>query len=225
MSVNGITGIGSTDYSLYSEDAAKAAASESKTATVSSDAKQTENTSSTGVVYEKSSETVGSSAKTYKPNTELIAKLKADADERTAQMRTLVERLMTQQGTTFGIANSGDSMWKFLAGGNFTVDATTKAQAQADIAEDGYWGVKQTSDRILDFAKALSGGDPDKIETMKNAFIKGFKEATGAWGKDLPDISQRTYDAVMEKFDAWSKEAKKTDEVKNNDSTAQDTTI
>ena len=85
--------------------------------------------------------------------------------------------------------------------------------------------ILQTSDRILDFAKALSGGDPDKIETMKNAFIKGFKEATGAWGKDLPDISQRTYDAVMEKFDAWSKEAKKTDEVKNNDSTAQDTTI
>ena len=209
MSVNGITGIGSTDYSLYSEDAAKAAASESKTASVSSDAKQTENTSSTGVVYEKSNETVGSSTKTYKPNTELIAKLKADADERTAQMRTLVERLMTQQGTTFGIANSGDSMWKFLAGGNFTVDAATKAQAQADIAEDGYWGVKQTSQRILDFATALTGGDPSQIEKMRNAFKKGYEQAEKTWGGKLPDISQQTYDAVMKGFDDMAAAANK----------------
>ena len=206
MSVNGITGIGSTDYSLYSEDAAKAAASESKTASVSSDAKQTENTSSTGVVYEKSNETVGSSTKTYKPNTELIAKLKADADERTAQMRTLVERLMTQQGTTFGIANSGDSMWKFLAGGNFTVDAATKAQAQADIADDGYWGVSQTSQRILDFATALTGGDPDKIDAMQDAFKKGYEMAQKTWGGQLPDICQKTYDAVLKGFDDMRKQ-------------------
>lgn len=206
MSVNGITGIGSTDYSLYSEDAAKAAASESKTASVSSDAKQTENTSSTGVVYEKSNETVGSSTKTYKPNTELIAKLKADADERTAQMRTLVERLMTQQGTTFGIANSGDSMWKFLAGGNFTVDAATKAQAQADIADDGYWGVSQTSQRILDFATALTGGDPDKIDAMQAAFKKGYEKAQKTWGGQLPDICQKTYDAVLKGFDDMRKQ-------------------
>ena len=108
-------------------------------------------------------------------------------------------------------------MWKFLAGGNFTVDAATKAQAQADIADDGYWGVNQTSDRILDFAKALSGGDPEKMEEMKNAFIKGYKQATGTWGKDLPDLTSRTYDAVMEKFDKWSEESKKTD-------TTEDTT-
>ncbi len=36
---------------------------------------------------------------------------------------------------------------------------------------------------------------------MKEAVEKGFKEATKSWGKDLPDISSRTYDAVMKKFD------------------------
>ena len=36
---------------------------------------------------------------------------------------------------------------------NLTVDADTIAQAKKDIAEDGYWGVEKTSDRILDFAK------------------------------------------------------------------------
>lgn len=38
---------------------------------------------------------------------------------------------------------------------------------------------------------------------MIDAFKKGFKDATKSWGKDLPDISQRTYDAVLDKFDKW----------------------
>ena len=63
---------------------------------------------------------------------------------------------------------------------------------------------KAPSERILSFAMALTGGDPDKIEDMKDAFIKGFKEATKAWGKELPELSQKTYDKVMEKFDAWA---------------------
>ena len=118
----------------------------------------------------------------------------------TSQLRSLVEKMMTKQGTA--IANA-DSMWSFLADGNFTVDEETQKQAQADIAEDGYWGVEQTSDRILDFAKALSGNDPEKADLLIDAFKKGFEDATKSWGKDLPDISQRTYDAVLEKFDKW----------------------
>ena len=67
-----------------------------------------------------------------------------------------------------------------------------------------WWGVNQTSERILSFAKALTGGDPDKIEEMREAFEKGFKEATKSWGKELPEISQKTYDAVMKGFDEWA---------------------
>ena len=44
----------------------------------------------------------------------------------------------------------------------------------------------------------------------RTAFEKGFKKASKTWGSDLPDISQRTYDAVMEKFDKMAEEAKKT---------------
>ena len=132
--------------------------------------------------------------------------LKADAEARTAQLRSLVEKIMLGQGNAIGTA---DDIWSFLRTGNFTVDAATKAQAQADIAEDGYWGVEQTSSRILDFAKALTGGDPDKIEEMREAFEKGFKQATETWGGELPEISQRTYDATMKKFDDWAAEAQK----------------
>ena len=89
---------------------------------------------------------------------------------------------MTKQGVAIGTA---DDMWKFLAKGDFTVSADVKAQAQADIADDGYWGVEQTSDRILDFAKALSGDDPDKADAMLEAFKKGFEQATKAWGDNF----------------------------------------
>ena len=111
----------------------------------------------------------------------------------------------------FAIA-SGDDIWSFLASGDYTVTEAAKLQAQEDISENGYWGVEQTSQRILDFAKALSGGDVSKADLLLDAFKKGYEEATGAWGKELPEISKKTYEAVEEKFAAWKNES-------NNDST------
>ena len=87
------------------------------------------------------------------------------------------------------------------------MDAATKAQAEKDISEDGYWGVKQTSERILDFATALTGGDPSQIEKMRAAFKKGYEQAEKTWGGKLPDISKQTYDAVMAGFDKMAEEA------------------
>ncbi len=184
-SVSSYTTTNTDNYSIASK-AAQAA-----------DTKETTNATDTAVVYEttKNTEKVNSKA-----NPELVAKLKADAEERTSQLRSLVEKMMLQQGQA---VTNADNMWKFLASGDYTVDPETAAQAQADIAEDGYWGVEQTSDRILSFAEALSGGDKDKMAEMLEAFKKGFKQATKAWGKELPDISQKTYDAVLEKFDKY----------------------
>lgn len=122
-------------------------------------------------------------------------------------MEDIVHKLIAGQGDAYGKANN---IWQFLASGNFTVDPATKAQAQADIAEDGYWGVNATSDRIVDFAVALAGDDPEKLEEMRAAFQKGFDQATKTWGGQLPDISQRTYDAVMEKFDKLTGKAEET---------------
>ena len=163
----------------------------------------TTKTEETGVVYEKNTD--NEKVTSTKDNKAIIAKLKADAEARTSQLRSIVEQLITKQGTAFGKATD-DEMWKFLAKGEFTVSADVKAQAEADIAEDGYWGVEQTSNRILDFAKALAGNDPDKAEEMLEAFKEGFKQATKAWGDELPEISQKTYDAVQEKFEAWKNE-------------------
>ena len=198
MSVNGVTSNQtSAAYSTYSSTAAATeTATEEKAASTTTEDK--------GVVYEPSKKTENVK-KTYKPDTKLINQLKADADARTAQLRSLVEQLMGKQANAYGKANN---MWDFLRSGNYTVDAATQAQAQADIAEDGYWGVNQTSDRILSFANALTGGDPDKIEEMRAAFQKGYEKAQKTWGGKLPDLCQKTYDAVMKKFDEQAAQAK-----------------
>ncbi len=192
MDMNAINSVTSTFNSYQTSQA-------SKKVSETADKTTTTDKTKTGVVYEKSSQTDKNTV-TKKTDYKMVEKLKADAKQRTSQLRSLVEKMMTKQGTA--IANA-DSMWSFLAEGNFTVDEETQKQAQADIAEDGYWGVEQTSDRILDFAKALSGNDPEKADLLIDAFKKGFDDATKSWGKDLPDISKRTYDAVLEKFDKW----------------------
>ena len=204
MSVNGVTT--TQTAAAYSYTAAENTKAEN---TVQADSTKTESTAAnSGVVYEPSKETtVDTTKKTYTPDTNLVNKLKADAEARTQQMRSLVEKLMSGQTNAYGKANN---IWQFLKSGNYTVDPATKLQAQADIAEDGYWGVEQTSSRIIDFANALTGGDPDKIEDMRAAFQKGYKQAEKTWGGSLPDISQRTYDAVMKKFDEMAEAAKKT---------------
>lgn len=180
------------------------AASNKKTAVKDTDnATASKNTSDVAATYESSSDKSSSSTSSVKSNAAnpaLVAKLKADSDNRMQQLQSLVTTMFKKQGITIGTA---DDMWKALAGGNFTADADTIAQAKEDISENGYWGVKQTSERIFSFAQALAGDDEEKMTKMKEAFEKGFKEATKTWGKKLPDISQNTRDAVLKKFDDY----------------------
>lgn len=202
MSVNGIKGAGTNVY----EALPATQAAETKPAEETKD--NASNKGENGVVYEPSKDSVNVPVKKYVQNTELINKMKADAAAHTNQLKNIVEQMMSKQSQTYGIA-SGD-MWKFLASGKFEVDEATKLQAQQDISEDGYWGVKQTSNRILDFATALTGGDPSKIEEMREAFQKGYKQAEKTWGGELPDISKQTYDAVMAGFDKMAEDAGQT---------------
>ena len=192
MDVNGLNKLQNTDYLSKVTDTASAAAAKTNTA-------KTDASSAEGVIYDKSSSTTtGTDYKTN--NAALIQKLKQDSEERINQLKDIVSQMMTKQGTAIGKA---DDIWSFIESGDFTIDEAAKKKAQEEISEDGYWGVKQTSDRILDFAKALSGNDSSKADLLLDAFKKGFEEATKTWGKDLPDISKQTYDAVVEKFDKW----------------------
>ncbi|MCM1083176.1 MAG: hypothetical protein NC428_06815 [Clostridium sp.] len=133
----------------------------------------------------------------------LVSQLKADQEARQQSLISLVQNTIGKQAQAYGIANGGDGMWRFIASGNYTVDAATKAQAQKDISEDGYWGVKQTSQRLFDFASALAGDDVEKMQEMQKAMQKGFKLATKSWGRELPSISSSTLDAANKLFDDY----------------------
>ncbi len=192
MNVNGVTETNKT-YTDYSK---KTDSEKSKSDALSD---KTASSVEEGAVYERSDNTAKATAKTYKPNKEMIDKLKADADSHVQQLQDIVNKLLTKQATCYNTANGLKSIYESLE-----VDEATRAQAQADIAEDGYWGVEQTSSRIFDFAMALSGGDNDNMEKMKNAFLKAYDNAEKIWGGKLPEISQKTYDAVLKKFDDYA---------------------
>ena len=199
MGVNGVTEVTNNIATTYTS-AVNAPVEDKKKE------KEVEVKKEAAAVYEKSEENSSTSKVSSKETdrTKIIQQLKADDALRQQQLLDIVHKMMGKQAKTYGIANSDndeDSIWKFLAKGDFTVDAATKAQAQEDISENGYWGVKQTSERILDFAKALAGDDPDKLEQMRSAFEKGYEQAEKTWGGELPDISKQTFDAVMKGFD------------------------
>lgn len=136
----------------------------------------------------------------------LVQSLKADLDNQMARFTNMMTQMFQKQGIT-GVSAQGDDMWRRIACGNFTVDAQTKAEAQQAISEDGYWGVKQTSQRIFDFAYALAGDNPEKMKEMQAAVEKGFEEATKSWGKSLPSISQETHSAIGDLFDSYYEKA------------------
>lgn len=145
---------------------------------------------------------------THKTDTEAIKKAIEEADQKYGLLKDLITKMFKQQGNK-GVEANWDAL---IASGklgealsNIEVDEETKLQAQKDIAEDGYWGVKQTSERILDFAKALSGGDPSKADLLLDAYKKGFKTAEDAFGGEgkLPQICYDTYDAVLKGFEQW----------------------
>lgn len=207
MGVNTAGAVGTqTDiYTSYGVQTASKEVSNDKEETSEAVSKAVE-----GVVYDKSQETADTSKKpTYSVNkmsaedrAALVKQLKADQESRKQQLVNIVQEMMSKQAVAY---TNADSMWQFLAKGDFTVDEQTKLQAQKDISEDGYYGVKQTSERLFDFASALAGDDVDKMKEMQKAMEKGFKLATKSWGKELPDICQQTLDAANKKFDEYYK--------------------
>lgn len=185
MDISNVTANQSSAYSV-TETSGKTAADD--TAAKEATLKETEAAS-----YEANGgRTYSASAtrKTYTMDTETVERLKSENEQR---MANLVKQMLSQQ-----IDRS--NMWERLRTGKFTADAATIKQAQADIADDGYWGVEQTSDRLVQYATALTGGDPDKLDTMIAAFEKGYAAAEKTWGGTLPSLAQRTREATLKKF-------------------------
>lgn len=177
------------------------------------DKKSTENTAAANaedkakkeeeaVVFEKSEEKKKASTNKIYNKDAVVAKLKADQQSRLDSLQSLVSKLLNKQGSTFDLANGKGLAAQFREAAKNADPDTIKA-AKESIGEDGYWGVNQTSDRLVSMAIALSGGDTAKADEMMAAIEKGYKQATNAWGEKLPQICQDTMEATRQKMNDW----------------------
>jgi len=146
-------------------------------------------------VYEPSSkEKVATYDKSLKKTDHTsIARLKEDSEKAYESLRRIVIELLERQGL------SADRL-KEAGMKSVDVDETARAEAARLIADDGPLGAEAVSNRIVDFAIALSGGDKAKLGELKGAIKEGFRQVKEMLG-GLPEVSMRTYDLIMEKLD------------------------
>jgi uncharacterized membrane protein len=130
-------------------------------------------------------------------NTNEISRLLEETEKAFISLRAIVEKLIARQGKKYEDVMSGREQ--------LFVDESARAEAESLLAEDGELGVKAVATRIVDFARALSGGDKSKLPELRAAIVKGFREAERILG-GLPQISRDTYDEVMRQLDEWANE-------------------
>ncbi|MCI8284266.1 MAG: hypothetical protein HFE90_03220 [Firmicutes bacterium] len=124
-------------------------------------------------------------------------------NKRIADFTSQIMSMVTKQGEKSNLT---------LNGLNLTVTAEDAAKAKAAISEGGEWSVNAVADRIMNMAYALSGGDESKLSTLKDAVMKGFEQA-GFDPKNrstMPEITGKTYDEILKRFDDWEKNGMKT---------------
>lgn len=129
-----------------------------------------------------------------------IEELKRQSEIAFEPLRKMVEELLNSQGKSVKKAK-GEAT-------NDSIEITPeiRAKAQESIGEGGEFSAENVSDRLVEFAKVISGGDKSKLDEIRDAIKKGYGEAEKAFGGELPEISKKTLDMTMKKLDAWDSE-------------------
>ncbi|MFT5698008.1 MAG: hypothetical protein ACI8ZB_000862 [Desulforhopalus sp.] len=110
-------------------------------------------------------------------------------------LRGLVLNIFKEQGLEYKIETSENQV---------DLETISPEEATELVADDGYFGVEKTAERIFNFAIGVAGGDLGRIDAIKEGVSNGFQEALEAFGGELPQISYDTLDAVMNKLDEWA---------------------
>ncbi len=127
------------------------------------------------------------------------AQLQSAETQRMESFQQMLKSMIVKQGEKSNLT---------LFGMDLNVTPADSQRAAAAIAEGGEYSVDAVATRILDMAKALSGGDMSKLSELRSAVEKGFKAAGMEMGGKLPSICNDTYNEVMKRFDEWEKDGK-----------------
>lgn len=128
-----------------------------------------------------------------------ISLLLEESEAASAHLRRIIEDLLRRQGIEIGKLGE-------LKSEDVKVDQKARDEAKQMIEEGGPLSAESVSDRIVDFAKAISDGDKSRLSVLRDAIDQGFEEAKDFFGGELPEISTQTYDLIQEKLDAWESE-------------------
>lgn len=128
-----------------------------------------------------------------------INKLISDNEKRISEFKEQIKKMIAKQGEESNLTLFGQKI-------NVSLEDSQKAAQQ--VEEGGEYSIDAVATRIMDMAKALSGGDKSKISLLKDAVKKGFDAAGMEFndGAGLPEICNKTYDEIMKRFDDWQKE-------------------
>lgn len=77
----------------------------------------------------------------------------------------------------------------------------TPEEAAALVSEDGFFGIKQTSERVAGFVISGAGEDLERLKAGREGVVRGFEEAEAMWGGKLPDISYQTQERTLALID------------------------
>jgi hypothetical protein len=146
----------------------------------------------------------------YSKGDATIQKLWDETLAATQALRNIVSALLSggKVDGRFGFKHAGEGQitWARRAE-NPEIDPELAAEAQALIGEDGYYGVKQTTARIMDFARALAGEsyDAQTISDLRAGVQMAFDDVARMFGgfEYLPEVTKQTYEAIMKAFDDW----------------------
>ncbi len=187
-----ISAIKISQISVVSPDLSEKAKSST---VVAQETKQKDKTESNNIT-----DTVSLGTMTYSAGTYNRQAIRDAADQRFESMRALVGQYLNRQGEAAKQISAAESSTQAVA------------PTGSDISQSSDWGVDAVSDRILQFAAAVSSGDRTSYGALKSAIDKGFQQASKALGGELYGVSQETYKEVIRKLDAW-----KDDETKSRD--------
>ncbi len=211
MNVTSTQGV-SANAALYTKDSAYTANSASAVATVASSAKNVD-------TFERTSDSTSAAENmTYEPAKKLSeeqieALVEEQKQAELAFFADMVNKNVSLQsggatvehaGFTFSTSSANTLIDIFGSMENaLPTPATTPEGALASISEGGAYSVEAVSERLMKMATTFAAGDPEVLEEMREAVIKGF-EAAGLnieTGEGMPDITMETFNHVMGEFD------------------------
>ncbi len=200
------------NYNKVSTKNNKTNISQNKVSDLSNNRSKTNELSTSEAYKFEKSTNVENQSSQDKINQNDFEKMVFETEQKTKQLTTLVNSLFNTQSNKVKIAGYDELSYMTnelkdsLENNTLYADSETISKAKEEISEDGYYGVNKTSDRLINFAKALSGGDSSNIELLRDAVIDGFSAVSDDLD-GLPDICKDTFNATMDKFDVWAEES------------------